>query len=56
MIEFIGKLAEGSDKSERGEPVCPKIHPQKIGVNLRTRFPPSDSLEKSRVLFKRKEV
>jgi hypothetical protein len=50
------KLAESSDKSERGEPVCPKFHPNVSWLKVRTRFPPSDSLEKRRVLFKRKEA
>src|SRR5437899_6283225 len=53
---FGGKLAESSDKSERGEPVCPKIHPNFSWLKVRTRFPQSDSLEKSRVLFKRKDA
>jgi hypothetical protein len=51
-----GKLGEYSDKSERGEPMCPKIHPNFSWMKVRTRFPPSDSLEKRRVLFKRKEA
>ena len=49
-----GKLAESSDKSERGELVCPNIHPNFSWVKVRTRFPQSDLLEKSRILFKRK--
>jgi len=39
-----GKLAESSDKSERGEPEYPNIHPSFSWVKVRTRFPQSDSL------------
>jgi len=56
FISRIGKLAESSDKSERGEPVCPNIRPNFSWVKVRTWFPQSDLLEKSRVLFKRKDV
>ena len=51
-----GKLAESSDKSERGEPGCPKIHPNFSWVKVRTRFPQSDSWEKNRSLFQRKDA
>jgi hypothetical protein len=36
--------------------VCPKIHPNVSWLKVRTRFPPSDSLEKRRGLFKRKDA
>src|SRR5437867_6267491 len=51
-----GKLGEYSDKSERGEPMCPNIHPNFSWVKVRTRFPQSDSLEKNRSLFQRKDA
>ena len=34
--EADGKLAESSDKSERGEPVCPNIRPNFSWVKVRT--------------------
>src|SRR5579872_347965 len=33
-----GKLAESSDKNERGWPLCPKIHPNFSWVKVRTDF------------------
>src|ERR1700737_3295997 len=36
--------------------MCPNIHPNFSWVKGRTRFPRSDLLEKSRVLFQRKDA
>ena len=39
MIELaIGKLAQYSDKNERGWPLCPKIHPNFSWMKVRTDF------------------
>ena len=36
--EVDGKLAESSDKSERGEPVCPNIQPKNVWPKVRHNF------------------
>ena len=36
--EASGKLAESSDKSERGEPVCPNMRPKNDGPKVRHDF------------------
>ena len=33
-----GKLAESSDKSERGEPVCPNFQPKNVWPKVRHNF------------------
>jgi hypothetical protein len=38
MFASSGKLGESSDKNERGEPRCPKIHPKVSWMKVRTDF------------------